>query len=225
MKGKVNSRQINYSREVKGFRSFLDQNIPLVFPGQSQSVGEEPPIGSPLPSSTTLESEDLFLTEKVELNPTTSGPDVVIDSGDSSPRSPSPVEDLVRLASLHLQSLIKERAICEEVLTRQIPGLSSRSSEVKGEQVEQVKQLLEDAREEQERILSLAEKAELLAGVTQSRRLRQGLETWREDIRELDLATTNNQDVTAIINKMIRTIRTISTLVWSLASTSTWTSY
>ena len=119
---------------------------------------------------------------------------------------------------LHLQSLVKERAVCEEVLTRQIPGLSSRSSEVKGGQVEQ---LLEDAREEQERILSLTEKAELLAGVTQSRRLRQGLETWREDIREMDLATINNQDVTAIINKMIRTIRTIRTLVWSLANTST----
>ena len=216
----VSSRHINYSREVKGFRSFRDLNIPLVFPGQSQSVVEEALIGSPLSASATLEPEDLLLTEKVELNPTTSAlkcPNLTgpVDSGASSPPK---VEDLVRLASLHLQSLVKERAVCEEVLTRQIPGLSSRSSEVKGGQVEQ---LLEDAREEQERILSLTEKAELLAGVSQSRRLRQGLETWREDIREMDLATINNQDVTAIINKMIRTIRTIRTLVWSLAYTST----
>ena len=36
-KVEVSPRYTNYSREVKGFRSFLDQKIPLVFPGQSQS--------------------------------------------------------------------------------------------------------------------------------------------------------------------------------------------
>ena len=120
----------------------------------------------------------------------------------------------MRLASLHLKSLIKERAACEEIL---IPGISSSSSQVKGGKVEQ---LLEDAREEQERLLSFTEKVELLTGVPQSRMLRQGLDTWGEEIREIDGATTNNQNVTAIINKMIGTIRRIRTHIWTLATSS-----
>ena len=218
----MGSGYINYFSEVKGSRSFLNQKIPLVFPGksQSQSVEEEAPIGSPLPSSATSEPGDLFLTkEDVELNstpparkcPNHAGPDAAAGSGDGSP---PPVEELVRLASLHLQSLIKERAACEEILT---PGISSSSSQVKGGKVEQ---LLEDAREEQERLLSFTEKVELLTGVPQSRMLRQGLDTWGEEIREIDGATTNNQNVTAIINKMIGTIRRIRTHIWTLASTS-----
>ena len=140
----VRPRYINYSREVKGFRSFMDQNIRLVIPGESQTVEERSPICSPLPSLATLDPGDLSLTKNVELNSTTSarkcpihaGPDVVVDSGDGSP----PVEEVVRLASLHLQSLIKERAACEEILSRQIPGLSSSSSssEAKEGQVEQL---------------------------------------------------------------------------------------
>ena len=197
-------RYINYSREVKGFRSFMDQNIRLVFPGESQTVEERSPICSPLPSLATPDPGDLSLSQDVE--PSLTGP--------------GPVEDLAWLATTHLQSLVKERAVWEEVLTREIPGLSSSSSsEVKvGHSL--VEQLLEDAREEQERIFSLTEKVELLTGVTQSRRLCQALESWQEDIREIYHATTTNQDISSCIRKMIGTIRTIRTIIWTFASTS-----
>ena len=188
----------------------MDQNVPLVFPGQSQSVEEERPISSPPPSSASSVPEDQVLTKKC---PSPSG------SGDGAP---GPVEELLRQAGIHLQSLVRERATCEEVLTRQISGLSSSSSkEGRG----QVEQLLEDAREEQERILSLTEKVEQLTGVTQSSRLRQGLDTWQEDIQEIHQATTNNQDITSLIGNMVRTIGSIRTLVWTLPSTSTSASY
>ena len=136
--------------------------------------------------------------------------------------SPGPVEELVRQAGSHLQSLVRERASCEEVLTRQISGLSSSSSqEGRGE----VEQLLEEARQEQERILSLTEKVETLTGVTQSSRLRQGLDTWQEDIQQIYQATTNNQDITSLIRNMVRTIGSIRTLVWTLPRTTTSASY
>ena len=124
----------------------------------------------------------------------------------------------MREANSHLQSLVKERTTCEAVLTRQISGLSS-SGKVRGE----VEQLLEDAREEHQKILALTEQVQHLTGVTQSSRLRRALETWQDNIQEICQAITNNnnneQDITELINNMVRTIRSIRTLIWTLAST------
>ena len=134
--------------------------------------------------------------------------------------SPGPVDDSVRQAILHLQSLVKERATCEEVLARQIPGLAC-SSSVEG--LREVEQLLEEARQEQQRILRLTEQVQQLTGVPQSRRLRQCLDTWQENIQEIQQAittTTNYQDITSLIDTMEMTVRSIQCLIWTLASTS-----
>ena len=195
----------------------MDQNAPLVFPGQSQSLEEESHT-SPLPSSASQVPEDPDLIQKMELNPlqVSSSPasGVVLGSGDGSA---GPVRE-VREAKSHLQSLVKERTTCEAVLTRQISGLSS-SGKVRGE----VEQLLEDAREEHQKILALTEQVQHLTGVTQSSRLRRALETWQDNIQEICQAITNNnnndQDITELINNMVRTIRSIRTLIWTLAST------
>ena len=138
---------------------------------------------------------------------------VVLGSGDGSP---GPMRE-VREATSHLQSLVKERTTCEAVLTRQISGLSS-SGEVRGE----VEQLLEDARQEQQKILALTEQVQQLTGVTQSSRLRRALETWQVNIQEICQANTtnNDQDITELIINMVRTIRSIRTLIWTLASTN-----
>ena len=182
---------------------------PYIFPGQSQSVEEEPRT-SPLPSSATQVPEDPELIKKVELNP------LLVSSSGSGDGSPGPVRE-VREATSHLQSLVKERTTCEAVLTRQISGLSS-SGEVRGE----VEQLLEDAREEQQKILALTEQVQQLTGVTQSSRLRRALETWQDNIQEISQAniTNNDQDITELIINMVRTIRSIRTLIWTLASTN-----
>ena len=189
----------NYSKDEDIIRNFMDQNIPLVFPGSSQSA----PVSSPAPSSSAV------VPSVAATNP--SGPD-----GDGSPVD---LVGQVRLASGHIQSLVKERAFCEKVVAREIPGLSYKFSEGKVEQGV-VEQLLEDAREEQKMIFSLTEKVEQLTGVSQSSRLRKALDTWQEDIREINHATTSNKDISSSINKMIGTIRRIRTLVWTLASSS-----
>ena len=141
---------------------------------------------------------------------------MLVSSSGSGDGSPGPVRE-VREATSHLQSLVKERTTCEAVLTRQISGLSS-SGEVRGE----VEQLLEDAREEQQKILALTEQVQQLTGVTQSSRLRRALETWQDNIQEISQAniTNNDQDITELIINMVRTIRSIRTLIWTLASTN-----
>ena len=211
---KVRPRYVNYSKEVHGFRAVIDQDVPLVSPGQS-------PTGSPLPSSATSVPGDLVLCRNEELHsvsakkfPSPTG------SGDGPPGL---VGDSVRRATLHLQSLVTERETCEEVLTTQISGFSC-SSSGEGE----VEQLLEDSRQERQRILRLIEQVQQLTGVPQSRRLRQGLDSWQENIQELQRAkttTTNYQDITSLTDNMGESIASIRTLIWTLASTSIPASY
>ena len=221
-------RYVNYSKEVHGFRAVIDQDVPLVSPGQSQSGEEEQhtrltpaPTGFLLPSSATSVPGDLVLCRNEELHsvsakkfPSPTG------SGDGPPGL---VGDSVRRATLHLQSLVTERETCEEVLTTQISGFSC-SSSGEGE----VEQLLENSRQERQRILRLIEQVQQLTGVPQSRRLRQGLDTWQENIQELQRAkttTTNYQDITSLTDNMVESIGSIRTLIWTLASTSIPASY
>ena len=91
-----------------------------------------------------------------------------------------------------------------------------------------MEQLLEEARQEQQRILSLTEQVQQLTGVPQSRRLRQCLDTWQENIQEIQQAittTTNYQDITSLTDNMVESIGSIRTLIWTLASTSIPASY
>jgi len=122
-----------------------------------------------------------------------------------------------------LQALLRERSDLEQVLASNVQGYKVVHLErtVRPE-VGEVEQLVQDVRDEQERIRGMVSRLETVTGLSQSNSLHLSIGRWEDVTRKLLYASRNSQNqasLALVMANMVTSIKRIRTLLWTITAT------
>ena len=210
-RGEEQQGSSSFPTQVSSLNSFIEQEVPLAFPGQILPVVSVPTeVSPPLRPSQPLQ---LQLDRKV-----------AVQKSKPSQRSCGD-EVLTRLgeATNQLKALILERKECERMLVQGGLSTSSASSAQRPRNSDiRLGKLLGDLREEHERISVLVRRAEKVINIGQSKTLSDSLASWQTISRNIANMVRSGQNGLALeIIKMGKIMRRIRTILWIITSSLT----
>ena len=221
---------------MSSLSSFIEQEVPLTFPGQPGPLpAKVPPALQQSPDPVRREE-----SEPGDFTPT--GEEQRKAGGRRRRRSSGPgggggggqvtrEELLARLGEVshQLQALVRERKECERELAGRgaagpgSPQSSSKPGGLRSSEILRLSKLLGDVRAEHERILVMVRTLEVVNNLVFSQSLHDNLSKWKNTTIDLSNMMRNHQrggegSLTSEIVRLGQSIRRIRTLLWTLTA-------
>ena len=217
----------SYPAQVSSLNSFIEQEVPLTFPGQLAPVPPGPVRRGQSPATPRSESGDFAPIGEDQRKP--GGGRRMRNSESGGGGGQVSREELhVRMGEVahQLQALVRERKECEQELAQrgvgpgsaQIGSDGSRNSEIL-----KLNKLLGEVGAEHERILVMVRTLEVVNNVVHSKSLHDNLSKWKNITIDLSNMMRFRQrggegGLTSEIVRMGQSIRRIRTLLWTLTA-------
>jgi len=205
MGGVHTSLGISFPSQVISLNSFLEQEVPLAFPGQILPAS---PVQSQFQGrAISVQSARKLPVQKSRVGQVHCSPGTVV------------VARLSEAASL-LQDLARERSECQKLLVQQGLAVSSSEQDVWKSDNVRLGKLLGEVREEHERILALVRRMEFVTSLGLRKSLYCSLAKWQTVARNLGNMTRSSSetDLAAEILRMGLSMRRLRTLLWAVTS-------
>ena len=234
-----------YPAQVSSLNSFLEQEVPLTFPGQLAPLTPLTPLTSKAPLISDLKSPGPVKREEAlpEERPPHLSParEDQRKSGGKRTRKAGPSggggqvtrgerreEMLARMEEVahQLVALGRERKECEKELAQRGVGSAQSGSSpggVRNSEILKLSKLLGDVRAEHERILVMVRTLEVVNNVVHSKSLHDNLSKWKNTTIDLSIMMRSHQrggegSLTSEIVRMGQSMRRIRTLLWTLTA-------
>ena len=224
-----------YPAQVSSLNSFLEQEVPLTFPGQL--ARGKALVVSDLKSPGPVKREEVKSEERAAL-PSPAREDQRKPGGRRTrktgggrgqvAREERREEMLARMEEVthQLVALGRERKECEKELAQRGAGSAqsgSSSGGVRNSEILKLSKLLGDVRAEHERILVMVRTLEVVNNVVHSKSLHDNLSKWRNSTIDLSIMMRSHQrggegSLTSEIVRMGQSMRRIRTLLWTLTA-------
>lgn len=199
----------SFPTQVCSLNSFMEQEVPLAFPGQILPVASVSPEVPPPPrprQPIQLQSDRKVAVQKSKPSQRSCGDEVLIRLGE---------------ATNQLKALILERKECEKMLVKRGISITCSTQRLRNSDI-RLGKLLGDVREEHERISVMVKRAEKVISIGHSKTLSDSLATWQTIARNIANMVRSSQDGLALeILKMGKSMRRIRTILWIITSSQT----
>ena len=226
---------------MSSLNNFLEQEVPLTFPGQQKSLPAKVPPAQQSPgvqhspgpvkrgeSLAAGRSEPAVLTPTGEYKKKRGEERRRMRNSESGGGSVIREEMQVRMSEVthQLQALVRERKECEQELIQRGPSFTlsdSSQNGIRSSEILKLNKLLGDVRAEHERILVMVRTLEVINNVVHSKSLHDNLTKWKNIAIDVSNMMRSRQkggegSLTSEIGKLGQSIRKIRTLLWTLTA-------